>query len=148
MALWSFFCILGGNPLSQSLAMLALVVWDYDEAIDYFTRCLRFTLLEDTDRGNGKRWVVVAPTGSSGANLLLAQGVNPEQESRIGNQTGGRVFLFLHTDDFWGDYEYLKAQGVHFIEQPRHEDFGTVVIFQDLYGNKWDLIEPINPNPR
>lgn len=128
--------------MSQSLAMLALVVRDYDEAIEYFTRCLRFTLLEDSDRGNGKRWVVLRPPGQGGANLLLARAVNPQQESRIGDQTGGRVFLFLHTDDFWGDYRYMESQGVHFIEQPRREDFGTVVVFQDLYGNKWDLIQP------
>jgi hypothetical protein len=131
--------------MPQSLAMLALVVREYDEAIDYFTRCLRFTLLEDTDRGNGKRWVVVAPPGSTGANLLLARAVNSEQESRIGDQTGGRVFLFLHTDDFWGDYNYMQSQKVDFIEQPRQEDFGTVVVFRDLYGNKWDLIEEKTP---
>ena len=128
--------------MSQNLTMLALVVRDYDEAIDYFTRCLRFTLLEDSDRGNGKRWVVVSPPGSAGASLLLARAVNPEQESRIGNQTGGRVFLFLHTTDFWGDYNYMKSQGVEFVEQPRQEEYGTVVVFRDLYGNKWDLIEP------
>jgi len=129
--------------MSQSLAMLALLVRDYDEAIEYFTRCLRFTLLEDTDRGGGKRWVVVAPPGSSGTCLLLARAANPEQEGRIGNQTGGRVFLFLHTTDFWGDYQYMQAQGVDFIEQPRHELYGTVVVFKDLYGNKWDFIQPV-----
>lgn len=129
--------------MPQNLAMLALLVRDYDEAIDYFTRCLRFTLLEDTDRGGGKRWVVVSPPGSTGGgNLLLACAVNPEQESRIGDQTGGRVFLFLHTDDFWGDYTFMKSQGVDFIEQPRQEEYGTVVVFRDLYGNKWDLIQP------
>jgi len=127
--------------LSQSLAMFALVVRDYVEAIDYFTRCLRFSLLEDTDRGNGKRWVVVSPPGGGGTNLLLARAVTPQQESRIGDQTGGRVFLFLHTTDFWGDYNHMQSQGVDFIEQPRQEDFGTVVVFRDLYGNKWDLIQ-------
>jgi len=127
--------------MKQRIGMLALVVRNYDEAIEYYTRCLRFTLLEDDDRGNGKRWVVLAPQGNGGAYLLLARAVNPQQESRIGDQTGGRVFLFLHTDDFWGDYSYMKGQGVHFIEQPRHEEYGTVVVFQDLYGNKWDLIE-------
>jgi len=128
----------------QSLAMLSLVVRDYDEAIDYFTRCLRFTLLENTDLGKGKRWVVVAPQGFNGASLLLAKAINPEQESRIGNQTGGRVFLFLHTDDFWGDYQDMKARGVHFLEEPRVEPYGIVVVFEDLYGNKWDFIQSAN----
>jgi catechol 2,3-dioxygenase-like lactoylglutathione lyase family enzyme len=128
--------------MPQSLASIALLVRDYDEAIHYFTRNLRFTLLEDADQGGGKRWVVVAPPGSTGASLLLARAVTPEQESCIGNQTGGRVFLFLHTDDFWGDYNYMKSQGVNFIEQPRQEPYGTVVVFRDLYGNKWDFIQP------
>jgi len=130
--------------VSKSIASLSLVVRDYDEATDYFTRCLRFRLMEDTDQGNGKRWVVVAPPGFNGASLLLAKAVNSEQESRIGNQTGGRVFLFLHTDDFWGDYQDMKARGVHFLEEPRVEPYGIVVVFEDLYGNKWDFIQSAN----
>lgn len=129
--------------MNQSLVSIALVVRDYDEAIDFFTGALRFTLVEDTSMGSGKRWVVVAPPGGSGASLLLAKAVGAEQESRIGNQTGGRVFLFLHTDDFQRDYEFMKARGVRFTEEPRHEPYGTVVVFLDLYGNKWDLVQPI-----
>ena len=129
--------------MKQTLASVALVVRDYDEAIAFFTGTLRFTLVEDTPQANGKRWVVVAPPGRDGATLLLAKAADPEQESRIGNQTGGRVFLFLHTDDFQRDYEYMKAHGVRFMEEPRHEPFGTVVVFLDLYGNKWDMIQPI-----
>jgi catechol 2,3-dioxygenase-like lactoylglutathione lyase family enzyme len=128
--------------MAYSIASIALVVRDYDEAIEFFTKALRFQMIEDTDMGNGKRWVVVAPPGSQGATLLLARAVTPEQESSIGNQTGGRVFLFLHTRDFWDDYNHMKAQGVHFTEEPRHEAYGTVVVFQDLYGNKWDIIQP------
>jgi len=127
--------------MQQTLAHIALVVRDYDEAIAYYTQVLGFELLEDEDRGPGKRWVLVAPRGSRGTSLLLARAANPEQQSRIGNQTGGRVFLFLHTDDFERDYQALLAHGVHFVEEPRYETYGTVVVFEDLYGNRWDLIE-------
>lgn len=127
--------------MERKLSSLALVVRDYDEAIAFFTQALRFTLVEDTPQGDGKRWVVVSP-GEGGAALVLAKAVTPEQESRIGDQTGGRVFLFLRTRDFWDDYNHMQAHGVRFLEQPRHEPYGTVVVFQDLYGNKWDLIQP------
>jgi catechol 2,3-dioxygenase-like lactoylglutathione lyase family enzyme len=130
--------------MPRSITSLALVVRDYDEAIAFFTQALRFQLLEDTPMGNGKRWVVVAPDPPAGASLLLARAVTPEQEAHIGDQTGGRVFLFLHTDDFWGDYAHMQAHGVRFTEQPRQEPYGTVVVFLDLYGNKWDLVQP-NP---
>ena len=127
--------------MKQHLAHIAIVVRDYDEAIAYYTEKLGFALVEDTDMGGNKRWVVVAPPGSQ-CSLLLAKAVNDEQFSRIGNQTGRRVFLFLHTDDFQRDYRAMKAQGVNFVEEPRHETYGTVVVFADLYGNKWDLIQP------
>lgn len=123
------------------LAMIALVVPDYDEAIAYYTATLGFTLLEDEPREPGKRWVVVAPAADRGAKLLLARAAKPEQLSRVGNQTGGRVFLFLHTDDFEGTYARYRDAGVEFTENPRSESYGRVVVFKDLYGNKWDLIE-------
>jgi catechol 2,3-dioxygenase-like lactoylglutathione lyase family enzyme len=125
----------------QTIGCVALLVRDYDEAIAFFTGRLRFTLIEDTPLGGGKRWVLVAPSGAGGAALLLAKAATPEQESRIGNQTGSRVFLFLHTDDFWRDYHEMRSRGVAFTEEPRLESFGTVVVFLDLYGNKWDLVE-------
>ena len=125
----------------KALALIALVVPDYDEAIAYYTTTLGFTLLEDEPREPGKRWVVVAPSADRGAKILLARAVNGEQLSRVGNQTGGRVFLFLHTDDFDGDYGRYQAAGVAFTESPRNESYGRVVVFQDRYGNKWDLIE-------
>lgn len=127
--------------MARGIGSLTLVVPDYDEAIAYFTRALRFTLLEDISLGGGKRWVRVAPPGSTGAALLLARAVNPEQVSRIGNQTGGRVFLFLYTDHFWDDYQHMRSCGVEFMEEPRQETYGRVVVFRDRYGNKWDLIE-------
>jgi catechol 2,3-dioxygenase-like lactoylglutathione lyase family enzyme len=127
--------------MQQSLAHIALVVRDYDEAIAYYTQVLDFELLEDTLLAPGKRWVLVAPRGNAGASLLLARAVNPEQRSRIGNQTGGRVFLFLRTDDFQRDYAALRSRGVHFVEAPRNEAYGSVAVFEDLYGNRWDLIE-------
>jgi catechol 2,3-dioxygenase-like lactoylglutathione lyase family enzyme len=127
--------------MTQNITQLALVVRDYDEAIAFYTQSLGFDLLEDTSLGNGKRWVRVAPPGGGGSALLLARAATPEQESHIGDQTGGRVFLFLHTDDLQRDYEAMRARGVRFIEEPRHEDYGTVVVFLDLYGNKWDLVE-------
>jgi catechol 2,3-dioxygenase-like lactoylglutathione lyase family enzyme len=127
--------------MAQTLGYVALVVRDYDEAIAFFTHALGFTLLEDTDLGQGKRWVLVGPANSRGTSLLLARAVNPEQTSRIGNQTGGRVFLFLHTDDFWNDYRGMKERGVRFRETPRDEEYGTVAVFEDLYGNAWDLLQ-------
>jgi catechol 2,3-dioxygenase-like lactoylglutathione lyase family enzyme len=127
--------------MKQSIAHIALVVDDYDEAIKFYTEKLDFTLLEDTPQSETKRWVLVAPKGSEECCLLLAKGVGEEQRSRIGNQTGGRVFLFLRTDDFWRDYENLRRKGVHFAREPKTEDYGTVAVFADLYGNLWDLVE-------
>jgi len=127
--------------VGQQIAAVALVVRDYDEAIAYFTNCLRFTLMEDTPLGGGKRWVVVRPP-DGGTALLLARAANTEQAARVGDQTGGRVFLLLRTDDFWRDYRDLQSRGVRFAEQPREEPYGTVAVFLDLYGNRWDLIEP------
>lgn len=123
------------------IATLALLVRDYDEAIAWFTRCLGFELAEDIDMGGGKRWVVVKPPGGAGAALLLAKAVG-EQADAIGRQAGGRVFLFLETDDFDGAYQRMVAAGVTFRETPRSEAYGKVVVFEDLYGNPWDLIEP------
>jgi len=128
--------------MTQRLGHVALVVRDYDEAIAFYTQSLGFQLIEDTDLGDGKRWVLVRPPGSTGTDLLLARAVTPEQASRIGNQTGGRVFLFLHTDDFWWDYRAMTARGVKFVRPPSEESYGTVAVFEDLYGNKWDLIQP------
>lgn len=134
--------------MAQTLGYVALVVRDYDEAIAFFTHKLGFELVEDsvaTDRlGQGKRWVLVAPPHSHGTKLLLARASTPEEESHIGNQTGGRVFLFLHSDDFWRDYRAMTALGVKFCQAPREEAYGTVVVFEDLYGNKWDLLQPKN----
>jgi catechol 2,3-dioxygenase-like lactoylglutathione lyase family enzyme len=127
--------------MGQAIAHVAIVVRDYDEAIAYYTNALGFDLVEDTSLGAGKRWVLVRPPGSDGTCLLLARAASPEQESRIGNQTGGRVFLFLHTDDFWRDYNAMKTRGVKFVQEPREEEYGTVVVFVDLFGNKWDLVE-------
>ncbi|NNN85682.1 VOC family protein [Vibrio sp. A8-1] len=127
--------------VQQQIGNIALVVENYDDAIDFYTKKLQFTLVEDTDLGGGKRWVQVSPPNSNGTNLLLAQASTDEQTQFIGNQTGGRVFLFLQTNDFWRDYERMKANGVVFNESPRIEEYGTVVVFQDLYGNKWDLLQ-------
>jgi len=127
--------------MKQSIAHIALVVEDYDEAIKFYTEKLDFTLLEDTPQSETKRWVLVAPKNSVGCNLLLAKAVGEEQKSRVGNQTGGRVFLFLKTDDFWRDYENILAKGVNFVREPKTEDYGTVAVFEDLYGNLWDLVE-------
>ena len=126
--------------MTQHIGYVALVVRDYDEAIAYYTSVLGFELVEDTPI-EGKRWVLVRPLGGDGTCLLLARAVNPEQASRIGNQAGGRVFLFLHTNDFWADYNAMRARGVRFMEEPRRESYGTVVVFEDLYGNRWDLLE-------
>lgn len=125
----------------QSLAMISLLVSDYDEAIAYFTKTLDFDLIEDTTMSMSKRWVVVAPAGSIGTRLLLAKAANAEQQAHVGNQTGGRVFLFLDTDDFARDHAKYVARGVDFIEPPRHEPYGTVAVFKDIYGNKWDFVE-------
>lgn len=127
--------------MPQTLTMLALLVPDYDEARDYYTGTLGFDLIEDSDHGNGKRWVVVAPPGGSGARLLLARASTSAQSARIGDQTGGRVFLFLETDDFARDHAAYLAKGVAFREAPRHEAYGTVAVFADRYGNLWDLIQ-------
>jgi len=128
--------------MKQHIAHIALIVHDYDEAIEFYTRKLNFTLIEDTVLSENKRWVVLAPASSTGCTLLLAKAVNEEQESRIGNQTGGRVFLFLHTDDFWRDYGAMKSNGIVFIREATEEPYGTVAVFRDLYGNLWDLIQP------
>lgn len=127
--------------MAQTLGYVALLVREYDEAIDYFTQALGFALIEDTPVAENKRWVLVAPPGSRGTWLLLARATTPEQISRIGNQTGGRVFLFLHTDDFWRDYRAMQARKVKFVRPPREESYGTVAVFEDLYGNKWDLLQ-------
>jgi catechol 2,3-dioxygenase-like lactoylglutathione lyase family enzyme len=127
--------------MKQSIAHITLVVADYDEAIKFYTEKLDFTLLEDTPQSETKRWVLVAPKGAEECSLLLAKAGGDEQKSRIGNQTGGRVFLFLKTDDFWRDYENIRAKGVTFVREPKTEDYGTVAVFEDLYGNLWDLVE-------
>lgn len=130
----------------QSIVHIALVVRDYDEAIAFFCHKLHFTLIEDVYQPEqDKRWVVVAPPGSTGTNLLLARAVTPEQEACIGKQTGGRVFLFLSTDDFWRDYRDMIAAGIRFVRPPKTASYGTVAVFEDLYGNLWDLIGPNSP---
>lgn len=129
--------------MQQSLFQIAVVVKDYDEAIEFYCSKLHFTLIEDTVLSETKRWVVVSPPGSKeGCNLLLARAANEEQATRIGNQTGGRVFLFLHTDDFKRDYENLLKHDIQIVRPPTEETYGTVAVFADLYGNLWDLIEP------
>jgi catechol 2,3-dioxygenase-like lactoylglutathione lyase family enzyme len=130
--------------VTQSVGQVALVVREYDEALDFYVGKLGFTLTEDrTIPEQTKRWVVLTPPGrGGGARLLLARAVNPEQSARIGNQTGGRVFLFLYTDDFWRDYRAYRAKGVVFVREPKEEKYGTVAVFQDLYGNLWDLLQP------
>ncbi len=127
--------------MTQNIFQLVLVVRDYDEAIAFYTDKLGFIVLEDTRLSEEKRWVRVAPEGS-GCSLLLAKAANAEQLASVGNQTGGRVFLFVHTDDVRRDFKTMQARGVSFIGEPREEEYGTVVVFSDLYGNKWDLIEP------
>jgi lactoylglutathione lyase len=125
----------------QTLGHVAVVVREYDEAIAFYTSILGFRLLEDTDMGDGKRWVLVVPEGSSGTSVLLAQAATAEQANRVGNQTGGRVFLFLYTDDFWRDYRALQSRNVAFVREAKEEPYGTVAVFRDLYGNLWDLIQ-------
>ena len=128
--------------MRQSVGLVALVVRDYDEALAFYTGTLGFTLVEDTYiPQQDKRWVVVEPPGSAGARLLLARAVGEQQSSRIGDQTGGRVFLFLYTDDFWRDFNAYKARGVAFVREPKEESYGTVAVFTDLYGNLWDLVQ-------
>ncbi len=127
--------------MKQSIAHIALVVDDYDEAIKFYTEKLNFRLIDDTPQSETKRWVLVAPEGSEECCLLLAKGVGDEQRSRIGNQTGGRVFLFLKTDDFRRDYENMRLKNINFVREPKTEDYGTVAVFEDLYGNLWDLVE-------
>ena len=128
--------------MTQKIATLSLLVADYDDAIAFYRDLLGFSLVADTPLGPGKRWVLVAPPGNSGARLLLAQADSAEQRAAVGNQAGGRVMLFLETDDFARDYASMVAKGVTFLEAPRHEAYGSVAVFADLYGNKWDLIEP------
>ena len=134
--------------MKQSIAHIALIVREYDEAIAFYTETLRFELLEDTYQPNqDKRWIVVAPPGSQGTTLLLARASKPEQEPFIGNQSGGRVFLFLSTDDFWRDYHEMVSKGVEFVREPKEAEYGTVAVFKDLYGNLWDLLEFVPGHP-
>ena len=141
----SHHLMLDKATVTQSIALITLLVRDYDEAISFFTHALRFELIEDTAVTADKRWVVVAPPDSGnaagGASLLLAKAATPEQEARIGDQTGGRVFMFLHTQNFWADYRHMLEHGVKFAEEPREETYGHVVVFFDICGNKWDLLE-------
>lgn len=128
--------------MKQNIVYIALVVEDYDEAIDFYVNKLQFELLEDSAQpAQGKRWVVIAPPNSHGVALLLAKATKPEQDAVIGNQAGGRVFLFLNTDDFWRDYARMQAAGVKFVREPQQQDYGTVAVFEDLYGNRWDLLQ-------
>jgi catechol 2,3-dioxygenase-like lactoylglutathione lyase family enzyme len=128
--------------VTQTLSAVTLLVREYDEAIAFFMESLRFTVIEDTPLGAEKRWVVLAPPGSSGCRILLARAKNDAERSAVGRQTGGRVFLFLHTDDFDRDFRHMRQAGVRFTEEPRAEAYGRVVVFEDLYGNKWDLVMP------
>jgi catechol 2,3-dioxygenase-like lactoylglutathione lyase family enzyme len=135
------------GPLKQSLGLTALLVREYDEALKFYVEILGFELVHDTFiAAQDKRWVVIAPAGSSESALLLARAANPEQAARIGNQTGGRVFLFLHTDDFWRDFTAYKAKGVVFVRDPKQESYGMVAVFKDLYGNLWDLLQRTSPS--
>ena len=134
--------------MNQSIAHVALVVRDYDEAIEFFTAKMNFRVVEDIyQAAQNKRWVVVAPPGLTGSTLLLARASNKDQEAFIGNQSGGRVFLFLSTDDFWRDYNDMVSRGILFVREPKTEDYGTVAVFEDLYGNLWDLIEYVSGHP-
>ncbi|MBZ9606576.1 VOC family protein [Clostridium estertheticum] len=132
----------------QSIIYIALVVKDYDEAIDFYTKKLNFTLIEDTYQPEqDKRWVVVSPPGSIGTTILLAKASKSEQDSFVGNQTGGRVFLFLNTDDFWRDYNEMISRGIEFVREPKDQSYGMVAVFKDLYGNLWDLLEMKEDHP-
>jgi catechol 2,3-dioxygenase-like lactoylglutathione lyase family enzyme len=134
--------------MRQSIVHVALVVRDYDEAIEFYTKKLHFSLLEDTYQPEqNKRWVVVSPPGSVGTTLLLAKAANAEQEAFVGNQSGGRVFLFLNTDDFWRDYNDMIAKGIKFVREPTNEQYGLVAVFEDLYGNRWDLLQLNSDHP-
>jgi catechol 2,3-dioxygenase-like lactoylglutathione lyase family enzyme len=134
--------------MKQSIVHIALVVTEYDEAIEFYTKRLHFTLVEDTYQPEqDKRWVVVAPPGSTGTTLLLARASTSEQQSFVGNQSGGRVFLFLNTDDFWRDYNDMVSNGIKFVREPKKETYGVVAVFEDLYGNLWDLVELNEKNP-
>ena len=128
--------------MNQKLGYISLIIGNYNEAIAYYTQTLGFELLEDTPLGEGKRWVLIRPRGGQGTALVLAEASTEEEKSMIGNQGAGRVWLFLHTDDFYQDYEAYQAKGVQFLEKPREEVYGTVAVFADRYGNKWDLLEP------
>jgi catechol 2,3-dioxygenase-like lactoylglutathione lyase family enzyme len=128
--------------MPQHIAHIALVVANYDDAIKFYTEKLNFVLLEDTKLSETKRWVKVTPPGSGQCCLLLAQAATDEQQSRVGNQTGGRVFLFLYTDDFWSDYNTMLQKGINFVHKPKEQPYGTVAVFEDLYGNLWDFIQP------
>ena len=128
--------------MKHTIAAIALLVRDYDEAIAFYTRCLDFELVEDTPLGGGKRWVLVSPPGARETRLLLAQASTAEQDACVGEQAGGRVFLFLYVDDFYARYETMRMRGVRFIERPREEPYGTVAVFEDLYGNRWDMLQP------
>jgi catechol 2,3-dioxygenase-like lactoylglutathione lyase family enzyme len=132
--------------MKQHLMHVAIVVDDYDTAIAYYTQVLNFDLIQDIQQTPEKRWVLVSPKGSTETSLLLAKAATPEQKDYIGKQTGGRVFLFLHSDNFWRDYESMKTRGVNFVESPREEVYGTVVVFEDVYGNRWDLLQMTNTN--
>jgi catechol 2,3-dioxygenase-like lactoylglutathione lyase family enzyme len=134
--------------MKQSIVHIALVVRDYDEAIDFYVNTLGFELLDDTYQPEqDKRWVVVAPPGGSGTTILLARASKPEQEPFIGNQAGGRIFLFLNTDDFWRDFDRLKQRGVRIVREPKQQDYGMVAVFADLYGNQWDLLQLNDDHP-
>jgi catechol 2,3-dioxygenase-like lactoylglutathione lyase family enzyme len=140
--------ILEGIPMKQSIVHIAIVVRDYDEALEFYINKLGFVLIEDTYQPEqDKRWVVVSPPGSSGTTLLLAKASKPEQEPFIGNQSGGRVFLFLNTDDFWRDYHRMIAKGIKFVREPKKADYGMVAVFEDLYGNLWDLLQLNKDHP-
>jgi catechol 2,3-dioxygenase-like lactoylglutathione lyase family enzyme len=133
--------------MRQSLLHVSLVVRDYDEAIAFFCGKLHFTLIDDTYQPEqDKRWVVIAPPGSDGCSILLARATSPEQHAAVGRQTGGRVFLFLRTDDFWRDFNRMRADGIVFVREPKEAPYGTVAVFEDLYGNLWDLVEPTKPS--
>ncbi|HKO96567.1 MAG TPA: VOC family protein [Pyrinomonadaceae bacterium] len=134
--------------MKQAIVHVVLVVRDYDEAIEFYTKKLHFTLVEDNYQPEqDKRWVVVSPPGSTGTTLLLAKASKPEQEPFIGNQSGGRVFLFLNTDDFWRDYNEMISRGITFVRDPKQEDYGMVAVFEDLYGNRWDLLQLNDDHP-
>ena len=134
--------------MRQSIVHVSLIVRDYDEAIDFYTRVLNFELLDDTEQPEqNKRWVVVAPPGSQGVALLLARASEPEQHAAIGAQGAGRVWLFLNTDDFWRDYQQMRERGVRFVREPARQTYGWVAVFEDLYGNRWDLLELVDDHP-